>query len=342
MSDVKRQRSDAAPADMTALSSLSRWTSGLNRRARTGWQTLFPYFSLLGIIIIFAIAAPRFLSFGNAVNIASQSSILLLIALGSALVILMGSIDLSVGATASLAGVLTATAVPSLGPWALCLAVLVGAGVGIVNGLLLTVVRIPSFLATLGTMSVLSGLSLIVTDGVPVGINDDRFIELASFRFLYNIPALVLWAAAAFVICVLLASLTRVGRYIYAIGGGERVAAVSGLPVQRYKFYAFMLCGCLSALGGGLLASWLQSGSPNGADGYMLSAIAAVVMGGIPLNGGHGGIGRTLLGVLVIGVLANGLNLCGVGPYVQSVIQGVVVIVAVSFSLDRSKFSIMK
>ena len=113
-------------------------------------------------------------------------------------------------------------------------------------------------------------------------------------------------------------------------------------PVNRYKIYSFVMCGMLAATGGGLLAGWLQSAAPSGADGYMLSAIAAVVMGGIPLNGGHGGIGRCLLGVLVIGILSNGLNLCGIGPYVQTVVQGIVVIVAVSFSLDRSKLLVLK
>jgi ribose/xylose/arabinose/galactoside ABC-type transport system permease subunit len=312
------------------------------RRNIAGWRTLVPYGALLGLVVIFGVAAPNFLTFGNIINIASQSSVLLLVTLGSAFVIFMGSIDLSVGATASLAGVLTALATPALGPWSLSVAVLVGIGVGLLNGLLLTFVRIPSFLATLGSMSLLSGFSLIVTDGVPVSIDDNRFIDVASRRLVFNIPALVFWAVAAYALCVLVASSTRVGRYIYAIGGGERVAAVSGVPVNRYKIYGFVLCGVLAAVGGGLLSGWLQSAAPNGADGYMLSAIAAVVMGGIPLNGGHGGIGRTMLGVLVIGILSNGLNLCGVGPYVQIVIQGAVVIVAVSFSLDRSKLSILK
>src|SRR5579871_4277963 len=155
--------------------------------AAIGWRTLVPYCALLGLIVIFGVAAPNFLTFGNLVNVATQSSVLLLLALGSALVILMGSIDLSVGANASLAGVLAAQAIPGLGPWALLIAIAVGGGVGLLNGALFTIVRIPSFLVTLGTMSLLGGLSLIVTDGVPVAIDDVRFAGLASSRIIYKI-----------------------------------------------------------------------------------------------------------------------------------------------------------
>ena len=342
MTEARQQQASSIVRGSPGAKSVPVTKDRIGRPAAIGWRTLVPYCALFGLIVIFEVAAPNFLTFGNLVNVATQSSVLLLIALGSALVILMGSIDLSVGANASLAGVLAAQAIPSLGPWALLVALAVGGGVGLLNGALLTIVRIPSFLVTLGTMSLLGGLSLIVTDGVPVAIDDDRFAELASSPIIYKIPALVFWASAAYLLCVFIASRTRIGRYIYAIGGGERVAAVSGVPVNRYKIYGFVMCGMLAALGGGLLAGWLQSAAPGGADGYMLSAIAAVVMGGIPLNGGHGGIGRCLLGVLVIGILSNGLNLCGIGPYVQTVVQGIVVIVAVSFSLDRSKLLVLK
>jgi ribose transport system permease protein/putative xylitol transport system permease protein len=285
---------------------------------------------------------PAFLSYRNIVNIASQSSVLLLVSLGSAFVIVMGSIDLSVGATASLSGIVAAELAGQFGPWALAAGVLVGLAAGALNGLLLTVLRIPSFLTTLGTMSLMTGLALIITQGVPVSISDPAFMGLANSRVAFTVPLLVFWSSAAYVICLVVGARTRFGRYIYAIGGGEQVAIISGVPVNRYKVYAFIVSGGLAALGGGLLAGWLQTGAPGAGSGYMLGAITAVVMGGIPLTGGFGSIGRTLLGVLVIGVLSNGLNLAGIGPYVQTVIQGIVVIVAVAFSLDRSKLSILK
>jgi ribose transport system permease protein len=309
---------------------------------RGAWQSAVPFGALIAVCLIFAVTAPGFVSYDNAVNVVGQSAVLLVIALGSAFVILMGSIDLSVGAIASLTGIVAAKLAPHHGAWALLAAVALGLGVGAGNGLIFTVLRIPSFLVTLGTMSILSGVALQITSGVPVTITSPEFLSLSNRQLISTLPAVAFWGMGAFFISVWVATRTRFGRYVYAIGGAERTARISGIPVQRFKLYAFALSGLLAGLAGGLLAAYQQSGSPTAGQGYLLTAIAAVVMGGIPLTGGYGGIGRTLLGVAILGVLSNGLNLAGVGPYTQDVIQGAVIIVAVAFSLDRSKLSALK
>ncbi len=309
---------------------------------RGAWQSVVPFGALIGVCLIFAFTAPGFLSYDNAVNVAGQSGVLLVIALGSAFVILMGSIDLSVGAIASLTGIVAAKTAVNHGAWGLGAAVLVGLGLGVANGLIFTVLRIPSFLVTLGTMSILSGIALQLTGGVPITITSPDFLGLSNRELVSTLPAVAFWGLGVFCVSVWVAGRTRFGRYVYAIGGAERTALISGIPVMRFKVYAFAVSGLLAGLAGGLLAAYQQSGSPTAGQGYLLSAIAAVVMGGIPLTGGYGGIGRTLLGVAILGVLSNGLNLAGVGPYTQDVIQGAVIIGAVAFSLDRSKLSALK
>jgi len=336
------EQTDALPVDRARLRALPLL---LGQRARTfveaSWRGVVPFGALILLCIVFSIWTPTFLTFNNMVNIASQSAVLLIIAIGAAFIIVMGSIDLSVGAVASIAGIMAAKAADQYGAFALVVAVLVGAGCGLGNGLIFTALRIPSFLVTLGTMSIVTGLGLIITNSIPINVTNGAFLNIASYDF-HTIPVLVVWALGVYLLSLLLASRTRFGRFIYAIGGGERVALVSGVPIMRYKIYAFILSGLLAGLAGGLLASWGGSGGPDIGQSYMLSAIAAVVMGGIPLTGGYGGIGRALLGVLVIGVLSNGLNLAGVGAYGQTVAQGLVIIVAVAFSLDRSKLSVLK
>jgi ribose transport system permease protein len=309
---------------------------------RGAWQSVVPFGALIVVCVIFAFSAPGFVSYDNAVNVAGQSAVLLVIALGSAFVILMGSIDLSVGAIASLAGIVAGKVAVNHGAWGLLAAVVVGLGVGVANGLIFTVLRIPSFLVTLGTMSILSGLALQITGGVPISISNPQFLGLSNHELISTLPAVAFWGLGVFLASVWVARRTRFGRYTYAIGGAERTALISGIPVMRFKVYAFGVSGLLAGLAGGLLAAYQQSGSPTAGQGYLLTAIAAVVMGGIPLTGGYGGIGRTLLGVAILGVLSNGLNLAGVGPYTQDVIQGAVIIGAVAFSLDRSKLSALK
>jgi ribose transport system permease protein/putative xylitol transport system permease protein len=312
------------------------------QRATVAWRGVVPLIALIALIVGFSIWVPSFRTYGNAVNVASQSAVLLIIALGAAFIIIMGSIDLSIGAVASLGGILAAKATVDYGAAALLAGLLVGLGAGLVSGLLFTRLRIPSFLVSLGMFSILSGLGLLITQSLPVTVDHQGFVDVVSARVVGDIPLLVFWALAIYLLAILVGSRTRFGRYVYAIGGGERVALISGVPVMRYKVYAFILSGGLAGLAGALLAGWVGAGSPEIGQGYMLSAIAAVVMGGIPLTGGYGGISRTLLGVLVIGVLDNGLNLAGVDTYVQTLVQGVVIIAAVAVSLDRSKLTALK
>ena len=340
------------PADVVEA---SRWyarfglaTAGGGRvntafqRSRDLTKRAVPLLAIVLLVLYFSIRSSAFLTTRNAVNIATESSVLLIIAVGSALVILMGSIDLSVGATASVAGIMAARVAGSHGAWGLLAAVATGIVIGSVNGVLFTVVRIPSFLVTLGTFNVLSGLGLIITNSVPISITSNSYANLANTFVIGQVPLLVFWALGVLFIGMWAAAYTRFGRVIYAIGGGEKVARLSGVPVTRYKIYAFIVCGALAGLAGGLLSAYLQVGGPTIGQGYMLESIAAVVMGGIPLNGGYGGVSRTVLGVLVLGILTDGMNVLGVDIYYQSLVQGIVIISSVAFSLNRSRIDVLK
>jgi ribose transport system permease protein len=311
-------------------------------RLSASWRGVIPFGALVGLYLLFAVTTTSFATYDNAVNIASQSAILLIIAVGSGFIIIMGSIDLSVGAVASLGGILAAKYSVDHGAAALPIGLAVGVLAGLVNAILFTIFKIPSFLVTLGMLSVLSGLGQIITHSLPVTVSNETYTDIVATEVVGGIPLLVFWAVAVYLMAIWVGARTRFGRFVRAIGGGERTALISGVPVRRFKMYGFVLSGGLAGFAGALLAGWVQAGSPDVGQGYMLSAIAAVVMGGIPLTGGYGSISRVLLGVLVIGVLDNGLNLAGVDPYVQTLIQGVVIIVAVAFSLDRSKLTVLK
>ena len=210
------------------------------------------------------------------------------------------------------------------------------------NGLLFTKLKIPSFLVTLGTLSVMSGIALILTGGATITMRDPLVRSIATGQYIPGVPNLVFWALIIYVIVVFLAFRTKFGRYCYALGENERVVELAGAKVDRYKIYPFVLSGLLCGLGGMLLAARIASASPDMAGGLLLPSIAAIVMGGTALTGGVGGPHRTILGVLVIAVLQNGMNLIGINPFVQEIIFGAVVVAAVAMSIDRRKIDVVK
>ncbi len=300
--------------------------------------------SLVLLLIVFSALNARFFSVDNLYNILRGTSVLLVAASGATFIIMMGSIDLSVGAVVGGVGIVAGVLLRDYGTgaWTILIVLVLGLIIGAFNGFLFAYIKLPSFLVTLGSLSIVVGLSDVLVNGVPVQVDRHQAFVKILGGTINNFPIIALWAIFVVIVCIIVAFRTRFGRYMFALGGGERVAALAGLPVRRYKLYAFLVAGVLAAFAACLLTARLSSGSPGMGDSYLLDSIAAVVMGGTALSGGVGGPHRTILGALIIGVLSNGLNLVGVDPFWQMVVKGFVVIVAVIMSIDRSKIQIVK
>lgn len=307
-------------------------------------RDVLPYVILVLLIVYFSFNAPIFLSSANGWNIVREGSILLIVSLGATFVILQGGIDLSVGSTATLAGICVAFLIAShgIGLWGFVLGTAIGAVVGAVVGALVAYVRVPSFLVTLGMLSVVAGIGNYMTFGTNKRILDNGFSGIVRGADILGIPNLFWWALGVFLVAWGLERFTKFGRYTFAIGGGELVSAMAGVPVLRYKFYAFVVCGALAGLAGTMLAARLGAAGPGLGANLMLQSITAVAIGGTALTGGVGGVKRTLLGVLVITVLSNGLILTQVSAFAQQIVTGLVLIVAVTLSLDRRRLTIFK
>ncbi|MCB8882780.1 ABC transporter permease [Acidisoma cellulosilytica] len=307
----------------------------ISREQRATW---LPLVALAVLIGYFAFKQHAFVSGLNITVMGAQAGPLLLISLGATFVVLMGSIDLSVAAVATLSAALGAVLLQTFGmsPGLAFVATLVlGAVCGLVNALLSTVLRVPSFIATLASGSVFTGVMLHVLDGSALLVDNDAISEIANGQIIPMIPNVLLLAVLAWGALAVANSHSRFGRYIVAIGGGERVAQLSGIAVTRYKTYAFMLSSVFAAIGGYFLLARLGSATPSLGDGYLLDSIAAIVVGGTSLSGGVGGASRTILGVALITVLSNGLNVCGVSPFTQEIVKGVVIVIAVLTTIDR-------
>ena len=291
---------------------------------------LAPLLVLVALGVVFASINPVFASAENARNILFLASVLLVASCGATFVILMGSIDLSVGASATLAGVVAALTVPSFGYAALLIATLVGLAVGLVNGLLFVFLRIPSILVTLGTATSLVGVTLYLCDGGSVPIRDAAYIAMTQTEIIPYVPLIVFFAVAVYASSVVIGEHTRFGRMTLAIGGDEQTTALVGVRVNLVKIQAFAMSGALGGLAGALLASRLGTGTGTMGDFLMLETITAVVVGGTAITGGVGGVARTLLGVLVVAMLSNGMNIIAVHPYLQTIIKGCVILLAVA------------
>ena len=300
-------------------------------------QKLGPFIALVIVSVGLAVLSPDFLTMGNLLNVMRQVSINALIAFGMTLVILLGGIDLSVGSILALSSVTIATLIQSgLDPLlATLLGVLGGAARGVANGLVMIESKVAPFIATLASMTILRGLSLVVSGGSPItGFNSDLFSLLGGGYVAGLIPVPVVWMLVMFGLFAFLLKKTVFGRHVYATGGNEEAARLSGVKVDRIKVWVYTLSGAMSAMAGVILTSRLNSAQPTAGTGYELDAIAAVVLGGTSLTGGRGWIFGTLMGALLIGVLNNGLNLLGVSSFYQQVIKGVVILLAVL--IDRS------
>ncbi|MGH7101372.1 MAG: ABC transporter permease [Acetobacteraceae bacterium] len=296
------------------------------------------YIALIALIVVFGILAPhRFLTWINLGTVLQNSAVLAIVSIGITFVIIAGCIDLSVGSIMAFAGAVAATFGGAWGAYAILAAPVVGCALGMMNGAIFVFGRIPSFIATLGMLSIARGATVMYTGGTPISI------PLTSSFDIFGIPPIPFWIAAAVAIVMeALLSLTTFGRYVFAIGGDEEKTGILGVPVAKVKFAMFALSGALAGLGGGVLTSQLGSGSPTSGMGFELLAISAVVIGGTPLTGGAGSILGTVVGSLVIMTLANGLIIMGVSSNVQTVLTGIVLIGAVMISIRRGKIKIIK
>lgn len=294
-----------------------------------------PLIGLIIICVVFSYLSPYFLTTRNVVNIFSQASEIGIMAVGAALVIIIGGIDLSVGAVLAVSLMVNAYLYRELGvPFPLsCLAGLgVGAVVGLANGILSTYGRIQPFVATLATMSACSGIALYITNGGPITGFPDYFTALTSTRLL-GIPLETILMIAIYLIAAYWLTFRPGGRALYAVGGSEEVARLSGINTRRVKLGVYVIAGVLAAVAGLILGSRLDTALPTAGANDLLSVIAVVVIGGASLAGGSGGMLGTFIGLLIIGVLRNGMALLNVSPNLQPVVIGVAIIVAVM--LDR-------
>ncbi|MEI7909966.1 MAG: ribose ABC transporter permease [Verrucomicrobiota bacterium] len=294
--------------------------------------------ALVAISLALSFAKPTFLTVPNLLNVMRQISINGILAVGVTYVLLTGGVDLSLGSLVALSGVVAATlahpnqhalAVPVL------VGVLTGTLCGAVNGLVVTHGKVAPFIATLGMMTVARGLALVVSGGRPVSNLGAEFTRLGGDVAGLPIPLMVL-AGIALLAFVVLRNL-RLGRYVYAIGGNEAAARASGINVAAVKLFAYSACGATAGVAGVVLAARVTTGQPNAGVGYELDAIAAVVIGGTSLSGGVGGIGGTILGALLIGVINNGLDLLNVTSYYQAIVKGIIIVGAVWLDRQQNK-----
>lgn len=293
--------------------------------------------SLFTLIIIVSIINPKFLTMYNILNIFRQVSIIGLIAFGMTFVIITGGIDLSVGATLGLTSMIMGLLIVkgTSGVAAILIALLLGVVFGGINGILVSRVKLQPFIATLSTMTMYRGVTMIISNGIPAMelTKKSPLLDFFSQGTILKIPFPMILFILFLVILLVVLQNTVFGRGVYALGGNEEAARLSSIPVTKTKTMVYVISGLMSALAGIILTSRLSSAQPTAGVGFELDAIAAVVIGGTSLSGGKGKLFGTFLGVLIIGVLNNGLNIIGVSAFYQQFIKGLVILLAVI--LDR-------
>jgi len=290
-----------------------------------------PLLVLAVLCVAATLISDRFLTAVNLSNVLLQASILAVLAIGMTFVVINGGFDLSVGSTAALAGCLGALVTFESGAAAgIAVAVATGCLVGLVNGIIVAKLRVSPLIATLGTMVLVRGVVLLVTDGAPVQAMDDIdrvFVMMGTGRFL-GIPILPCIVVVVFAVGYWGLHHSALGFRVFAVGSNEQAASICGIRVHRVKIAAFTICGALAGLAGFLLAARLQSGQPTAGEFYELTAIAAVVLGGAALKGGEGKLFNSVVGVFIMVLLGNVLNLAGVGTYWQRAAVGLVIVAA--------------
>jgi ribose/xylose/arabinose/galactoside ABC-type transport system permease subunit len=297
------------------------------------WHKISGYIIVLAILlecVVFAFIAPSFVSLENLINVALSIAVIGILAVGMTFVILTGGIDLSIGSVVALAGVCAALLTKQTDSTALGFAVAVAVGLlcGAFNGVTVAYFRVPPFVVTLAVLTVARGLAFILSEGRSVGSLPDSFAWFGKSAILglpYSVILMILTFAAGWFVL----RHTTFGRYVYAVGGNSEAAFLAGVAVKKITFAVYLLNGLLVGLAAIVLASRLGAGVPNSGLQYELDVIAAVVVGGTSLTGGRGSVISTLFGAIFIGVLNNGLNMAGIDPYLQKIVLGVVILLAV-------------
>ncbi|MBN9016413.1 MAG: ABC transporter permease [Rhizobiales bacterium] len=319
-------------------------TSNIRSLLTTGWlQGAIPPILLVALILIVELAAPGFLSGETLMLLLANTAVLFILAAGVTFVILIGGIDLSIQAVASLASVILAQLLPLIGMAAFPVAILGGLLFGILSGYVHVRLKVPSFVATLATGGVVAGIALWLADGRAITIEEAGRENTAWINgTVAGVPAVALIAAVIGLVAFFALRYTPFGRHSLAVGAGEPAALAAGINVPRTKIIAFAVSGTLAAIAGTILAARLSSGSPNLANQLLLPAIAAVIVGGTAITGGLGGVARTAVGALIISIVRIGMTFIGINIFAENVVFGAVLITAVAITIDRSKIAIIK
>ncbi|WP_424974415.1 ABC transporter permease [Dinoroseobacter sp. S124A] len=308
-------------------------------------RAALPLVVIIALVILFYSINPRFLSTPNVLNLLRQSAVLLIVASGLTFVILLGSIDLSIGAVVTFSAIVTSlmlSVVEAPAFVAITVGIISAVGVGLINGFLIVLGRIPSFVATLGTMTILGGATVWLTGGRNVLFRDETMRWLASGSTIGIVPNVALWAIIIFAILAFVGTRSHLGRLIMATGAAPTTTMLSGYNVVRIKVIAFVLSALAAGIGGVLMVARTSAGTIRMGDDLLLDGIAAVVIGGTALSGGSGGVHKTIIGVAIIAIVKNGLNIAQVHPYTQTVLTGLIVIFAVALTLDRTRLAFVK
>lgn len=288
---------------------------------------------LVFLMVFFSINTKSFFTVANLFNIVRQVSMLGIVAVGMTFVMITGGIDLSVGSLLSIVCVTGAWSMVKGGMnpvVAILVCLIVSTLLGLINGLIVTKVNIPPLIATLGTMTIIRGISYIITGGLPIYGFDESFSIIGQgYLWIFPIPVIIM--AVIFVIGFFILNKSYFGRYFYALGGNEEATRLSGVNVQRIKLLVYALSGLFAGIAGVILLSRVNSGQPVAGNGFELDVVTAVVLGGVSISGGEGKLSGVLTGVLIMGVLSNGLIIMNIGEYYQLVIKGLVLLSAVGF-----------
>ncbi len=301
-------------------------------------------FLLVALLILFSMAESRFMTTSNMMIVGRQATYLAIVTAGQMLTILCAGFDLSVGSSVALTSIVTSSVIVSFASpvtgiiLGIAAGIMIAALVGLANGITIAVFRVSPFVVTLGTMSVIHGLALLLSGGVPIFNLPEELNQLLGVGKIVGIPVPVLVAIVIVILVFILLNRTRVGRYFYALGGNLEAARLSGIAIKKYTCLAYVLCGTLTGIAGVMLTARVASGEPNLGAALPLESIAAAVIGGVSLRGGEGGVVRAIFGAILIVLIRNGMNLMNISSYLQMVVMGCLLIFAVV--MDQFRISI--
>lgn len=294
---------------------------------------------LFVMVVVVGIASEYFFKQSNLMNLLRQVNTNALLAFAITLCLIIGGIDLSVGSVVALGGVVAARLIASFGfafyPALIC-AILVGTFCGFLNGFIISRTKMPPFIVTLAMLNIIRGAAYLVAEGVAIKVSNDQFYNFGN-GYIAQIPIPVIIFALVGLLLTYLLNRTVFGRHMYGTGGNREAAVYTGINIKKVEVLTYMISGSLASLAGVILASRVYSGQPTAGNGFEADAIAAAVLGGTSFSGGRGTVGGTIIGALIIGVLANGLNLLEITYYWQTIIKGIIIMLAVYFDILRTE-----